>query len=345
MREATEKLESGRDLTPEELKQVVDQLVSPEVDDPIKAGFLKAFSAKGETAGEIAALVDRLLELAVKPEIEPKDLPGPMIDVCGTGGDRLDLMNVSTTAMFILASAGLAVVKHGNRGISSKCGGADVLEALGISITLSPAEAGRCLKETGLCFLFAQSYHPAFKHIGPIRKQLAAEGVTTVFNLLGPLLNPARPQRQLTGIYDHARLDDYAEVLSRLGREEAWVVHGRTGDDLPMDEVSTSGPTEVRRVTSGGIEKDTINPAALNFPRPDPANLRGGDARENAALLEGILSSRIRGDARDLVLLNAAAGLVAGGKAENLEMALSMAAEEIDSGRAHKKLRQFQSFG
>lgn len=344
MKELITKLDAGRELDAGELKSAVKALVSPEVDDIQKAAFLKAFTRKQETAAEIAGLVDCLLEYSLRPEIEPGALPGPLIDVCGTGGDRLELLNVSTTAMFILASAGLSVVKHGNRGVSSKCGGADVLEALGVRIDLDPAAAGECLKSTGACFLFAQQYHPAFKHIGPVRKQLAAEGITTVFNLLGPLLNPARPPLQLIGIYDRARLQDYAAVLQRLGRERAWVVHGRTSQDQGMDELSIEGPTEVLEVTPEGISGRSIEPAALNFPSPDVAALAGGDAAHNARLLQGILCGEVRGSGRDLVLLNAAAALVVGGISDNLEMGLSQAAEEIDSGRAIQKLEQLRNF-
>src|SRR5688572_22216468 len=239
----TTALAEGANLSDADVESAVDALTSHEVDDPAKAAFLKALRHKGETAGEIAAFARALLARAIDPAIDATKLPGPMLDVCGTGGDRLGIFNVSTTAMFVLAAAGVVVVKHGNRAITSQCGGADVLEELGVRIDRGPAELRASLSETGIGFIFAPHYHPAFKTIVPVRKQLAAEGIPTIFNMLGPLLNPARPAHQLIGIFSATLLDTYAAALSALGRTRGWVVHGEG-----MDELTTTGMNEAREV-------------------------------------------------------------------------------------------------
>ena len=237
MNELTGELRAGRDLDAAQIEHAVAALTSPEVADAAKADFLQALRIKGETAREIAGFVQALLARAVDPGLDPDKLPGPMIDICGTGGDKLELFNISTTAMFVLAAGGACVVKHGNRAITSRCGGADVLEELGVKIDLAPEELRRCVEKHGLGFVFAPVYHPAFKAIAPVRKALAAQGVPTIFNLLGPLLNPARPPYQLVGIFSPVLLPKYAKALAMLGRACAWAVHG-----LGMDEPFTHRP-------------------------------------------------------------------------------------------------------
>jgi anthranilate phosphoribosyltransferase len=338
MQHFTTELAAGHDLTGEDVEQAVAQLVSPDVEDAAKANFLRALRAKGETATEIAAFARALLARAVDPGIDAAKLPGPMLDVCGTGGDKLDLFNVSTTAMFILAAGGVCVVKHGNRAITSQCGGADVLETLGVRIDLPPDALRRTVETHGLGFLFAPAYHPAFKAIVPVRKALAAEGIPTVFNLLGPLLNPARPAFQLVGIFSSAQLPKYGEALAALGRTRAWAVHGSG-----MDELSLAGPSEVREVAGGVVREFTVDPRELGLATCEVAALRGGDRATNAAILTAILDGTERGPKRDIVLLNAAAGFVITGLAGDLAAGLERAREQIASGGALARLRALAS--
>jgi len=354
-----ELLRRNVELTPGQVEFAAGFLLDENADAALKADFLRALAAKGETDAEIAAFVTAFLDRAVDPGLDPAALHGPVIDVCGTGGDRLDLFNVSTTGMFILAAGGAVVVKHGNRSVSSQCGGADVLEALGIAIDLGPEAFRRRVESAGLGFLFAPLYHPAFKVVAPIRKALAAEGVTTIFNLLGPLLNPARPDYQLVGVFSEAVLPKYAATLRRLGRKRAWAVHGRSGfspEARGMDEVSTLGPTLIHAVNhaanhsanAGEISECLIAAeqlASLGFGPPGSVSLddlRGGTRQENAAILLGILDGSLRGPKRDLALLNSACGFVVSGLAASLEEGMDRAKEQVDSGRALKKLRLLQ---
>lgn len=339
MQGLTAHLGTGRDLDAAQVEQAIAALTSGEVDDAAKASFLQALRAKGETASELAAFAQALLVRAIDPQLDPARLAGPMIDVCGTGGDKLELFNVSTTVMFVLAAGGACVVKHGNRAITSQCGGADVLEELGVKIDLAPAALRRCVETHGLGFLFAPAYHPAFQAITPVRKALAAQGLATIFNLLGPLLNPARPPHQLVGIFSPVLLPKYAAALAVLGRARAWAVHGSG-----MDELSLTGPSAVREIVAGVIREMTIDPAALGLPTCSLADLRGGDRRANAATLTAILDGTERGPRRDLVLLNAAAGFVVAGLAPDLAAGLERAREQIASGGALAKLRALQSF-
>lgn len=339
----TEALARGEELTLAQIDAAVGVLASEEAGDEEKAAFLRALGAKGETPGEIAAFARALLERAIDPQIDPARLPGPMLDVCGTGGDRLHLFNVSTTASFLVAAAGVAVVKHGNRAITSRSGGADVLAALGVRLDLPPADLRRCVEEVGMGFLFAPHYHPAFKRIAPVRKRLADEGLTSVFNLLGPLLNPARPARQLMGVHSPALTAPLAEVLRLLGRESAWVVHGAGG----MDELSTLGATQFSRFAAAGgvISHGAILPEDAGLPHvPDLDCLRGGTAEENAQTLLGILSGEITGPRLDLVLLNAAAGLAVAGKCGTLPEGVELARAHIADGRALAKLKALAAF-
>lgn len=332
-------LEKGGDLSAAEIGHAVAGLLATDVTDGTKAAFLKALRVKGETAAEIAAFVQALLARAVDPGLDDASLPGPMVDVCGTGGDKLGLFNVSTTVMFVLAAGGACVVKHGNRAITSQSGGADVLEELGVHIELPPADLRRCVETHGLGFVFAPAYHPAFKAIGPVRKALAAEGIPTIFNLLGPLLNPARPPYQLVGIFSPVLLPKYAEALALLARSRAWAVHGSG-----MDELSLTGPSAVCEVADGLVREFTLNPAELGLAPCELDVLRGGDRHANAAILTGILDGTDRGPRRDLVLLNAAAGFVITGLASDLPSGFDLARAQIESGRALAKLRALQAF-
>ena len=332
-------MRKGNELDPAQIDHAVGALTALEIPDSAKADFLQALRVKGETGREIAGFVQAMLARAVDPALDPTKLPGPVIDICGTGGDKLELFNISTTAMFVLAAGGACVVKHGNRAITSKCGGADVLEELGIKIELAPADLRRCLEAHGLGFVFAPAYHPAFKAIGPVRKALAAQGIPTIFNLLGPLLNPVRPPYQLVGIFSPLLLPKYAEALSILGRARAWVVHGRG-----MDELSLTGPSMIMELADGLIGERTVDPAPLGLAVCAIEELRGGGRTENAAIVIGILDGSDQGPRRDIVLFNAAAGFVITGLAPDLAAGLALAKEQITSGSALAKLHALQGF-
>ena len=332
-------LEDSSELTHAQVEEAVAALTSDGIPDDSKASFLSALRTKGETAAEIAAFAQALLARAIDPGIDPAQQSGPVLDVCGTGGDKMDLFNVSTTSMFVLAAGGAVVVKHGNRAITSQCGGADVLEALGIRIDLPPEALRESVKRNGLGFVFAPAYHPAFKAIVPVRKLLASKGIPTIFNLLGPLLNPARPDYQLVGIFSRELLPKYAATLAALGRRSAWVVHCEG-----IDEIATTGPSEVHSVSGDGVSERIFSPEELGFSRATLEDLRGGGREENAAILLGILDGSIRGPKRDVVELNAAAGFVVSGLAPDLPAGIALAREQIESGRALAKLHALQQF-
>jgi anthranilate phosphoribosyltransferase len=344
MKALTERLNAGIDLNAGDIGVAVALLLSDTTEDALKADFLTALHRKGETVEEIVGFVQQLINRSVDPLIEAKNLSGPMIDVCGTGGDGLDLFNVSTTIMFILAAGGAVVVKHGNRSVTSRSGSADVLEALGAPFDLPPAHLRECVERLGLCFIFARQYHPAYRVIADVRKRLARENIRTVFSLLGPLLNPARPARQLIGVFSPHLTSVFAEVLRRLGRERVWVVHGLTEAGNGIDDISIGGATILAELVQGKVISGVIDSRWLNIPQGALDDLRGGDAAENAAHLEGILSGEIQGAKRDLALVNAAGGFVVAGLARDMSDGIAMAREQIDSGRALEKLRGFQQF-
>lgn len=285
------------------------------------------------------------LARAVDPQIHLLDLNGPTLDLCGTGGDQLHLFNVSTTTMFIAAAAGAVVVKHGNRGITSKSGGADVLEALGVKLDLSTDDFRHCLDKAGVGFLFAPSYHPAFKAVVDARKMLGARKVRTIFNLIGPLLNPARPQCQLVGVYEKSLCPVFAEILQRLGRKSAWAVHGSTQTGAAVDEVSLMGPTWIcKSGISQNPENKEITPHDFGLSMVDVVDLQGGDAHENAKILEAILSGAETGPKRDMVLLNAAAAITCAGLTAQISDGLEIARQTIMDGSAIEKLRLLQRY-
>lgn len=332
-------LEANHELSPREIEVAAELLLDGSVPDDKKERLLEALARKGETPAEIAGFVEAFLEHAVDPHVGLLDLDGPTLDVCGTGGDKLDLFNVSTTTMFVAAAGGAVVVKHGNRGITSKSGGADVLEALGIEIALDAEGFRHCLEQAGLGFMFAPIYHPAFKAVVETRKSLARRGVRTIFNLIGPLLNPARPQCQLVGVFSPDYGPVFAEILQRLGRESAWVVHGTTADGRAVDEVSLLGAT---RICKSGLYQDIadeeVRPHDFGLRHADVADLQGGDARVNADILTGILSGQDRGPRREMVLMNAGAALACAGLADDMGDGIRIAAELIDRGAAMEKL-------
>jgi anthranilate phosphoribosyltransferase len=306
-----------------------------------KADLLRALSAKGETPAEIAAFVRVFLQHALRPPLDMAAPGKPVIDVCGTGGDKLDLFNISTASMFVLAGGGVRVVKHGNRGVTSKSGSADVLEALGVPVTLAPEQFAECVQRHGAAFMLAPQYHPAFKAVAPVRMMLAKEGVRTIFNLIGPLLNPLQPPCQLVGVFDPSLPRVYAEIFRELGRKRAWAIHGSVPGGGGMDEISTLGPTLI-----AALDGTEIMESSESVPLPVPAigELKGGDAKTNAAIIKGILTGELTGAKRDIVLANAAAGFRVCGLADSWEAGLELARRSLTEGRANAVLENLRAF-
>lgn len=344
MKHLTDKLRNGLDLPASDIAYAVALLLSEKIDDSTKADFLTALHQKGETADEIFGFTELLLQRAIDPQITDEDANGPVIDVCGTGGDGLDMFNVSTTIMFILAAGGATVVKHGNRSVTSLCGSADVLEQLGVQLHLPPESLRNCVKQHGVGFIFAREYHPAFRALAEMRQRLARQKTRTIFNLLGPLLNPARPKRQLIGVFGPRLTTIFGDVLRRLGRSRAWVVHGLTGINGGMDDISICGPTTVVELEDGKITSAVLDTRWIGIDPCPLEELVGGDAKENAAVLEGILSGEVKGAKREMAIANAAGGFVVAGLAREMNHGIALAREQIDNGKALKKLRALQAF-
>jgi anthranilate phosphoribosyltransferase len=296
-------------------------IISGEVSQTRIAAFLTALAVRKPTADEITGAAH-----AMRAAMRRVDAPRGAVDVCGTGGDGLGTLNISTATAFVVAACGVAVAKHGNRNMSSKSGAADVLEALGVSIDLQPQAAEAMLRETNFCFLFAPAYHPAMKHVALVRREL---GFRTIFNLIGPLSNPAGAKRQLLGVFAREWLEPFAQVLAALGSEKAWIVHGSDG----LDELTTTGVTHVAILENGKVSRRDVSPEEIGVSRAMLAQLKGGDARENAEAIRALLGGA-KGAFRDIVLLNAAAALVVADKAGDLKSGARLAAEAIDSGRA-----------
>jgi anthranilate phosphoribosyltransferase len=334
MKSLIEKLRAGMDLSSDDIRAAVALLLSNATPDEAKTEFLSTLHQKGESAEEIAGFARQLMELAIDPALDMEKIAGPMIDVCGTGGDGLDLFNVSTTIMFMLAAGGAVVAKHGNRAVTSRCGSADVLEELGVAIDLSPDDLKECVETHGLGFIFARAYHPAFRAVAEMRARLARQSTPTIFNLLGPLLNPARPSRQLVGVFDPGLTTVLAEVLGQMGRTRAWVVHG----------LGEEGATTIAELADDKITSAVLDVNWLGIPRAGIAELRGGDARESASTLEGILAGTITGAKRDMAVANAGAGFVVAGLAYDLKDGIRLAREQIENGRALEKLRALQNY-
>jgi anthranilate phosphoribosyltransferase len=327
IRESISKLIDGNSLTTDEAALVMDEIMTGAVTPAQFGAFVTALRMKGETVEEISGLARTMRSKSLKV-----DHGYPVTDVVGTGGDGRNTFNISTVAAFVAAGAGLPIAKHGNRAASSQCGAADVLEALGIQIDLSPDQVKRCLSEVGIGFMFAPSFHPAMKYAGPPRKEI---GIRTVFNILGPLTNPAGADSYLLGVADGSKLETMAKVLRSLGCRHALVVHGEDG----LDEITITGETRVCEVTPERIDCFSLNPENFGFSITGGDNLRGGTADENAALLRNILSGK-PGPQRDVVLMNAGAALLAGNMAETLEKGIEMAGISIDSGKAAEKLEK-----
>lgn len=327
--EAVKKLVKREDIGYEMAKQVMNEIMSGQASDVLKSAYLTAFSMKGETIEEITGSAEEMRNHALKVNHE-KDV----LEIVGTGGDGSDSFNISTTASLIIAAAGVPVAKHGNRAASSRSGAADCLEALGANISLEPEAAEKLLNEADICFLFAQKYHTAMKYVGPIRKELE---IRTVFNILGPLTNPAKPAIQVMGVYEEALLEPMARVLYQLGVKKGMVVYGME----KLDEISICGPTKICCFKGGEYRMDEITPEAVGLKRGNAGDLLGGTPAENAAITRAILEGKEKGAKRDAAVINAAAALFVAGKAESLKKAVELAEEVIDSGKALAKLEQF----
>ena len=321
-RELIEKLGQQRDLTVDEAAAAMDAIMDGRAQPAQIAGFLVALAMKGERPDEIVGLARTMRARATKLSRSF----APVFDTCGTGGDGANTFNVSTVAALVLAASGVRVAKHGNRSASSRCGSADLLEALGVNVSAGPAAVERCLDEAGIAFFFAPVFHPSMKHAGPTRKEL---GIRTAFNLLGPLTNPAGASRQLVGVPRPELTELVARSLGQLGSERAWVVHGADG----LDEISTTGYTKVSECRDGRVNTFYLHPADVGINKSAPGALAGGDAAENAAIARAVLEGT-PGAARDVVLINTAAALLVAGRAATLKEGIGIAAEGIDSGRA-----------
>jgi anthranilate phosphoribosyltransferase len=318
------KLVDGQVLTSEEAGDFFAACLRGEPTPAQVAAAVTALRMRGETVDEIAAFAQAMRDAALTLEH-----PWDVIDTCGTGGDGAHTFNISTAAALVLAGAGLKVAKHGNRAMSSKSGSSDVLGVLGVDLTAGLAQQRQALDEAGIAFLFAPAWHGAMRHVGPVRAEI---GFRTVFNLLGPLSNPAGAKRQIMGVYDPRLLEPLAEVLGRLGATRAWTVHGQG-----LDELTTTGPTEVAEWKDGAVRRFEVTPEDAGLPRADIQSLRGGDAETNAAALAALLAGD-RGPYRDIVLLNAAAALVVADKATDLKSGVAVAAASIDDGKAAEAL-------
>ncbi len=343
LRDLIRKLVDGRDLARGEMIDAMDALMGGEATPAQTAAFLTALRVKGETVDEIVGAARVMRERAT-----PIPVPGPagpgvsvdrdeinvehetVLDTCGTGGDATHTFNISTTTAFVVAGAGITVAKHGNRAVSSRCGSADVLEALGVNLDVTPGQVGGFLREIGIGFLYAPLLHSAMRHVAPVRREM---GIRTIFNLLGPLTNPAGAHRQVLGVYRGDLVGVLARVLGELGSERALVVHGADG----LDELTITGPTRVAELRGGAVTEYEVRPGAFGLAEASIDAIRGGDARENAVIVRAVLSGE-PGPRRDVVLLNAGAALAVAGAAPDIAAGVRLAGEVIDDGRALEKL-------
>ncbi len=329
MKHIISKLVNGKDLTEAEAEAAMKCVMSGEATQAQISSFLTALRMKGETIQEVTAFARVMREFAAR--ITPK-VDDILVDTCGTGGDKIKTFNVSTAAMFVAAGAGIKIAKHGNRSVTSKAGSADVVEAMGVQIDLPPEEVQRCIETIGIGFMFAPRFHGAMKYATPVRREM---GIRTVFNVLGPLTNPAGAQAQVMGVFDGALTEKLARVLGRLGCKRAMVVHGLDG----LDEISTLGETQISELNNGKVRTYKLKPEDLGIERTNVESIAGKDLAENTRMLLRVLRGE-RGPRRDIVILNAAAAMLVGGKASDLREGLAVAVDAIDSGRAYEKVAQ-----
>ncbi|WP_308639148.1 anthranilate phosphoribosyltransferase [Paenibacillus silvisoli] len=329
MPRALNTLIGGKSLTREEARSVMEIIMSGEASGAQIGSVVTALRIKGETKDEITGFAEAMRAYSNHVHTERNGL----LDTCGTGGSGIHKFNISTASAIIAAAAGVRVAKHGNRAMSGKSGSADTLEALGVNITLTPEQAARCLDEIGICFMFAQLYHPSLKHAAAPRREI---GIRTIFNMLGPLTNPAGADRQLLGIYDREKTETIASVLGELGLKRAMVVSSHDG----LDEISISSPTQVSELIGGSVRTYTITPEELGLTTRSLSEVIGGDASENARIIRSIFNGEDHGAYRDIVLANAGACIFVGGAADSLQAGVEKAKLVIDSGKAASKLRQ-----
>ena len=341
--EAVRTLVDRRDLTRIEAAAAMDAIMSGAATSAQIAAFLTALRMKGETVEELIGFAQVMRQKAAKIRTRGEEVAAltgtdreMLIDTCGTGGDATGTFNVSTATAFVVAGAGLRVAKHGNRSVSSMCGSADVVETLGISLDLTPQQVGRCVDEVGIGFLYAPLLHAAMKHVMPARREM---GIRTVFNMLGPLTNPASANAQVIGVYAAPLTEPLARVLAELGTVRAFVVHGADG----LDEISNTGDSRVSEVREGMVQTFTVRPEDFGMPRASIEDLRGGDREQNAQIIRDILDGE-PGPRRDIVLMNAAAALVAGGKGRDLKDGVTLAAHSLDTHAARAKLDDLIGF-
>lgn len=326
--EAIKKLVNNEDLSYEMAMECMDEIMSDKASQMEMAAYLTALRMKGETIEEISASAQGMRNHATKLEHR-----GSVLEIVGTGGDRANSFNISTTAAMVIAAAGIPVAKHGNRSVSSKCGAADVLESLGVNINISPEKCREVLEQANICFMFAQIYHKAMKYVAPVRKDL---GIRTIFNILGPLSNPANADMQLMGVYAEELVEPMAKVLVNLGVKRGMVVYGKDG----LDEISASADTAVCEIRDGEITTYTISPKHFGFEKCDKNDLVGGNPEENARITKAILEGE-KGPKTNAVIMNAAAGIYIAKPEISLEVAAQLAAKAIDSGKALEVLNQF----
>ena len=329
LRETLRKVVSGEMLSDGEAERALEEIMSGTAAPAATAALLTALRLRGESVGEIVGFARAMRRFAASVEA-----PDDVVDTCGTGGDSKGTINISTAAAFVARGAGVKIAKHGNRAATSRAGSADVLEALGAGIELGPEQVGKCISEVGIGFMFARTHHPAMRFVAPVRAELPFR---TVFNLLGPLTNPAGARRQVVGVFDGAYVRPVAEALAGLGAEKALVVHGTDG----MDEITTTGPTLVSEVSDGKIKDYEVLPEDFGLARHSPDGLLGGDAHLNARILRDVLSGEERGAARDVTLMNAGAAIYVAQISTSLEEGVRLAEESIHSGAASRSLEDF----
>lgn len=333
IKESIKKIVEGHNLTREEAALTMDTIMQGNATPSQIAAFLTALRMKGETVDEITGFAEKMREHAVNIYPHQKSL----VDTCGTGGDVSGTFNISTVSAFVAAGAGVPIAKHGNRSVSSRCGSADMLEALGVKIDIDPKKVEECINEVGIGFIFAPNFHKAMRHAMPTRKEI---GIRTVFNILGPLTNPARAKAQVLGVFHPELTEKVAEVLRNLGVEHAIVVHGMDG----LDEISVSEKTQVTELKDGKIHTYFIKPEDFGIHRGRKDEILGGSTAENAEIAIEILKNEEKGTKRNIVLLNAAAAIFVGGKAKDIKEGIKLAAESIDSGEAYRKLEELIQF-
>lgn len=342
LNELTSQVNQGEDLQREQAVSAADLLAAADVPAADKADFLVSLASKGEVADEVAGLAQRFRELARDPEIS--QWQADAIDVCGTGGDKIGSFNISTTVTFVLAAAGVPVFKHGNRSITSKCGSANLLEALGVKLDADNATLKRSMEELGFCFMFAPAFHPAFKEIMPVRQELASKGQRTVFNILGPLINPARPAHQLLGVYSPQVVDMLADTLGALGLKSGLVVHSKLVDGRGMDELSVVGINQVRGFGELGSLDERWTAESLGLKQADVSELMGGELEDNLRILDDLLAGKAPQGLEDTIALNVGAALMVTGRVPKISDGIEQARDLIRGGAVRQKLDDTKAF-